>query len=306
MSIESTPSASTRTLDHIVHLTPPGSFEETTAQFTALGFKHACNTYIPSRDNRVLPGGTHADGLTGNVLIVLADTLYLELLSFTHPPSHYPVGTPARHARDAHPWAPKHPGWIDLAGLGNSGTPSLAALINARAAADESGVRYTGEARGGRRRPDGRVLEWLISAPERARGALPFFCGDVTPRAWRVPLDPASNAEHPNGVRGVAHVRLLAAAAEVVQLTEQLSTVLGVRPRRVGPTASEVAWDLEQAGASGYTPQLLLSAAQTEEEHEYVKGRGSGIYEVGFRVHGGQSGYASTPYGRIVWVPEAV
>lgn len=117
---------------------------------------------------------------------VLPDHTYLELLAFTHPTAH--------HTHTAHPWAAKRPGWIDLAFLGTPGTPSIAALINARADADGSGVQYTPETRGGRRRPDGRELEWVICAPvprergERGdvRGRVPFFCGDVTPRAWRV------------------------------------------------------------------------------------------------------------------------
>ncbi len=45
------------------------------------------------------------------------------------------------------------------------------------------------ESKGGRRREDGKVLEWVISSTaEGLRGALPFFCGDVTPREWRVSL----------------------------------------------------------------------------------------------------------------------
>lgn len=44
------------------------------------------------------------------------------------------------------------------------------------------------EMKGGRVRPDGKVLEWVISVPgeEHERGILPFFCGDITPREWRV------------------------------------------------------------------------------------------------------------------------
>ncbi|EEB95707.1 hypothetical protein MPER_05280, partial [Moniliophthora perniciosa FA553] len=49
-------STSTNILDHIVHLTPPGSVEETARQFRDLGFN-------------VLPGGRHADGLTENALV---------------------------------------------------------------------------------------------------------------------------------------------------------------------------------------------------------------------------------------------
>lgn len=126
----------------------------------------------------ITPGGTHADGHTANALVVFPDGTYLELLHFTIAPP----------PDSSNPWAHKQPGWIDFAFLGNDGTPSVAATINSRAAADGSGARYAPEARGGRTREDGRVLEWLISAPDGdgARGQLPFFCGDLTPRGWRV------------------------------------------------------------------------------------------------------------------------
>ena len=111
----------------------------------------------------VTPGGTHADGQTANALVVFADGTYLELLHFTQrPPS--PSSPPARTSSTKHPWAAKLPGWIDYAFLGNAGSPSIARTINARAAADGSGVQYAPEVRGGRTRTDGRVLEWYRSA----------------------------------------------------------------------------------------------------------------------------------------------
>lgn len=119
---------------------------------------------------------------------MLADGVYLELLSFTHPPSYYPLGTPEREARDAHAWASKSPGWIDFAFLGNGSLETrISDIINARAKLDGSGASYNFEVAGGRERPDGKVLKWVISAPQQKdRGTLPFFCGDVTPREWRV------------------------------------------------------------------------------------------------------------------------
>ncbi|KAI0948651.1 hypothetical protein AcV7_009328 [Taiwanofungus camphoratus] len=289
------PTPSTRTLDHIVHLIPPGSIEAASEQFRALGFN-------------VLPGGTHADGLTANALIVLPDHTYLELLAFTHPTAH--------HTHTAHPWAAKRPGWIDLAFLGTPGTPSIAALINARADADGSGVQYTPETRGGRRRPDGRELEWVICAPvprergERGdvRGRVPFFCGDVTPRAWRVPLDPPANAAHPNGARGVAHVRLLATEDVFPALSRQLATITGAPP--TSSTSSEASWDLDRLETPsadldahvgmGSVPKLILSVASGEEESAYVRERGCGIYEVALWTSG-DGGEVTAPFGRIVW-----
>ncbi|RXW21809.1 hypothetical protein EST38_g4039 [Candolleomyces aberdarensis] len=85
----STASVNTRTIDHIVHLTPPGTVEEVSEEFRKLGFT-------------VLRGGTHADGLTANALVVLKEGTYIELISFTHPVSYYPLGSAERTAREAH------------------------------------------------------------------------------------------------------------------------------------------------------------------------------------------------------------
>ncbi|WP_373789380.1 VOC family protein, partial [Delftia acidovorans] len=53
---------------------------------------------------------------------------------------------------------------------------------------------------GGRVRPDGAQLLWQTA--RHATPDLPFLCGDVTPRALRVPE--GSVREHPNGALGVA------------------------------------------------------------------------------------------------------
>ena len=55
-------------------------------------------------------------------------------------------------------------------------------------------MRYLAEVPGGRETPTGRLLKWLITGPDPTsnvegaakNGSLPFFCGDVTPREWRV------------------------------------------------------------------------------------------------------------------------
>ena len=61
-------------------------------------------------------------------------------------------------------------------------------IINKRARQEGSGVEYLEEVNGGRERPDGKVIQWVITDPaeKHGRGILPFFCGDITPREWRV------------------------------------------------------------------------------------------------------------------------
>ncbi|KAF9228834.1 hypothetical protein BS17DRAFT_724699, partial [Gyrodon lividus] len=285
-------SPSTKTLDHIVHLTPPGTVAEVSQQFRDLGF-------------HVTPGGTHAGGLTENALVILGDGAYLELISFTHPASHYPPGSPDRQKRDANPWAWKKPGWIDYAFLGSS-SMSISSIINGRAKQDDSGVRYAPEVDGGRVRDDGKVLQWVISAPEKnhVRGTVPFFCGDVTPRSWRVPIEPPSNAEHPSGVQGVAHIHLLAEAESLARVSAQLTSVVGESPQ-MNAMGTEYIWLLKTpSGALGaQRPSLILNAPRNDDEEGYLTARGPGIFEVAFSVgKGGTERESRTPYGRIVWL----
>lgn len=50
-------------------------------------------------------------------------------------------------------------------------------------------VKYLAPVEGGRTKPDGDVLQWRVTFPDSAvhgRGALPFFCEDLTPRIRRV------------------------------------------------------------------------------------------------------------------------
>jgi len=233
--------------------------------------------------------------------VILGDGAYLELISFTHPASHYPPGSPDRQRRDSNTWAHKEPSWIDFAFLGSS-TASIA-----RAEQDQSGVRYALETQGGRTRADGRVLQWVISATEddQLRGTVPFFCGDVTPREWRVPVDPPSNVIHPSGVQGVAHVRILAEPGSLSRISAQLTSVVG-EPPRSNAAKSSYTWTLQAlsgTSSSALEPRLILSAPQDDEEGDHLAAKGPGIYEVAFLVEGtGVERESKTPYGKIVWL----
>ncbi|KAF4614453.1 hypothetical protein D9613_003318 [Agrocybe pediades] len=287
-------SINTHILDHIVHLTPPGTVEQVSKQFSELGF-------------HVLPGGTHADGLTANALVVFADGVYLELISFTHPASHYPAGSPERKQRDNHTWAQKSPGWIDYAFLGNgSHTESISATINERSRKEGSGVVYNPEQDGGRTRPDGQILKWLISGPQpEQRGILPFFCGDVTPRSLRVPDQPASNTKHPSTTRGIAFVRILVKPPLFQSTSRQLTSVVGSSPT-ISTNVEYAEWVLDTThGGGAAQPRLLLAVPSNNDESSFLESiaTGSGIYEVAFHVEPGtKSGSETTPYGKISWV----
>ncbi|KAJ3488558.1 hypothetical protein NLI96_g2743 [Meripilus lineatus] len=268
---------STRIIDHIVHLSPSGQLAEEIKAWTDLGFN-------------VIPGGTHADGLTENALVAFHDGAYLELISFTHPISDYPEGSPDREKREKHPWGTKHYGFIDFAFLGNSGDPSIAELINRRSGTDGSQVTYLREVPGGRTRKDGEILKWLISAPSGStsvdgdvRGQLPFFCGDLTPRHLRVPSN-ARDVEHPNASVGIISIQLLASPKSIHGLSKQLTSVLGVPPESSSDNG-ETKWPLESPGNFSRKPTILhLRPPATDDESKWLAERGNGVYQVGIRA----------------------
>ncbi|TFK61487.1 hypothetical protein BDN72DRAFT_778127 [Pluteus cervinus] len=284
---------STRIVDHLVHLSPPGSVEQASQQFRDLGFT-------------VIPGGTHAGGLTANALVLLADGAYLELISFIHPIEFYPPNSDERRERESHNWAKRAPGWIDWAFLGNTtySTP-ISRISNDRASIDGSGVHYKRESNGGRTRPDGEVLRWVISQPRTTEsGVLPFFCGDITPRPLRVPATD-TNTSHKSTVRGVAHIHLVVRPASFESLTLQFTTVVGAPPKHVD--ASKAVWSVDTLAQPEIPTEVILTIPQNPQEHTFVEsldsGTASGVYEIAFGVLSGSERRLTTPYGRIAFVP---
>ncbi|KAJ8094506.1 hypothetical protein PM082_010940 [Marasmius tenuissimus] len=282
----------TKTLDHIVHLTPPGSVDQTAQQFKDLGFK-------------VVRGGKHTDGLTENVQVALSDGVYLELISFIHPVSWYPPGSPERLKRENHKWAGMPHGWIDYAFLGN-GTEKegerISDIVNDRATSDGSGDIYIPETRGGRERPDGQMVKWLLTSPITNKVAtVPFFCGDVTDRLLRVPIyslqvpmEPHSNIEHPSTALGIAHVRLACNLSNAQALAQDITYVVGDSPKRLSPTYFE--WELRSIyPTAGGPSRLILEAVDGISGHS--------ISELGIYVEKApEQDSSTTPYGKIAWV----
>ena len=122
---------------------------------------------------------------------------------------------------------------------------------------------------------------------------------------FQVPLEPRSNTQHENTARGVAYVKLLVLPESLATVTKQLTSVLGVSP--YSSTAHEVAWNLDlqpsRITLPSVNPVLRVRAAESDEEKEYLRTHGAGIYEVGFAVSDpGQKRGKKTPFGKIVWV----
>jgi catechol 2,3-dioxygenase-like lactoylglutathione lyase family enzyme len=160
-------------LDHIVIAV--NDLETAISDYTALGFN-------------VLRGGDHPGRSTHNALVVFADGSYFELIAWKAPaPGERWWQLLQRHGE----------GVVDFALLPQSTSDTVAA-------AARRGLVLDGPLDGGRLRPDGERLHWQTARPPSSD--LPFLCGDLTPRALRVPE--GSARVHANGATGVASLSI--------------------------------------------------------------------------------------------------
>lgn len=203
----------------------------------------------------VTPGGDHPGRATHNALVVFQDGSYFELIAWKAP-------------EDAHPWWPKlsrfGPGIVDFALLPGT-TPQVVAQALAR------GLAYQPPVDGGRLRPDGVELRWQNARP--ATPDLPFLCGDVTPRALRVPEGPVR--EHANGVQGVAQLRV--AVHDLAATLERYRTLLGLEDV---PAPAKGATSLQL----GRTVLKLETASASAEAAQRLALQGEGPFAIGLHT----------------------
>lgn len=176
--------------DHIVVSVP--ALAPAIAQAEAAGFT-------------VRTGGRHSEIPTENALIAFADGGYIELLAARTAMNRVAAQRLVR-GPEWEQWAPRidavgrrflpHLARVGVCDLALHG-PGLGAIA---AAARARGERPEGPTDMGRARPDGRALAWQILVHDTLE--LPFMIADGTPRAWRVPADPA-DVVHANGATGV-------------------------------------------------------------------------------------------------------
>jgi len=242
-----------RTIDHIVILV--GELEQAIADYSALGFT-------------VVRGGDHPDGATHNALVSFADGAYLELIAFKQPDMQHLWWQRGQRSGE---------GLVDYALLPSD-------IAQDVADARMRGLVVEGPTAGGRLRPDGQRLEWQTA--RAATSDLPFLCGDITPRALRVPAGAA--CRHSNGVISVAAITI--AVADLAASVARYQALLGQHNARVTPPTIIAGLGIRIAVVQLGTAQVVLatpvgvgvSAGVALREHLML--RGEGPYAVTFAV----------------------
>lgn len=231
-------------LDHIVIAAQ--DLERTIADYQSLGFN-------------VLRGGEHPGRSTHNALVVFADGVYFELIAWR---------APAPEERWWQQLQQHGEGLVDFALL-PSETGAVVAGAQAR------GLGYEAPYEGGRLRPDGEQLRWRNARPPSQD--LPFLCGDLTPRALRVPEGQAR--VHPNGATGVARLEVAVKdlQASLARWRALLGDAVSVGPLRVSADGSS-RWVSLRLGAT----ELVLAAPVQAEGPlaQRLATRGEGPYAV--------------------------
>ncbi|KAL7416132.1 glyoxalase-like domain-containing protein [Mrakia frigida] len=259
----------TMSLDHLILLSPPGELSKT-VEYLKPWFT-------------IVEGGTHADGLTANSLIPLVSGTYVELIHFVSPPS----------LDSSHWWGKKAPGHIDWALLGDLTQLQLDSFNKVVSAGGQSeDLAFDEGVKGGRKRPDGADVKWVVTFPGKGqgRGGVPFFCADLTPRELRVPALPSP---HPSKTISVSHITLLTTSANYKPLKAYLEALQG---SALSSTSTSTTFPLSSPNPlpSG-TPQaeIHLRVPQSKDEVAYLSKRGThALYELGFYTErdGGKEG----------------
>ncbi|MBV7456671.1 VOC family protein [Acidovorax sp. sif1233] len=237
-------------LDHIVIAV--ADLQAAIADYRALGLQ-------------VLTGGQHPGRTSHNALVVFADGAYLELIAWRAPA---PEERWYRTLRD------HGEGLVDFA---LRAPDTVQALADARARGLGT---LTGPVDGGRLRPDGAQLRWQTA--RHATPDVPFLCGDITPRALRVPEGAAR--VHPNGAEGAAALTVavhdldatLARYQALLGAQAQAATLAsagGIRTARL-PLGSTLLWLQSPERAASAPGAAEPPAAQALRERLASRGEG--------------------------------
>lgn len=185
-------------------------------------------------------------GETENRLVLFRDGTYLELIAFVN-------DDPEKRRRH---WWDKPFGVVDFALTTKEDFDHQA--LNERLKHSGTGISYDEPREGGRKRPDGTELRWKVTFPKDIeRGAVPFWCHDLTPRECRVPVDD-NNSNHPCGALGMAGVAIQAPQSRLSSLNQALLAIVDGAMQKDGSIGLDPPEQVEGAKR----PSVKLSDAQ--------------------------------------------
>lgn len=216
-------------LDHIVIAV--GDLAQTMTDYRALGFT-------------VLTGGQHAGRTSHNALVVFADGAYLELIAWR---------APAENERWYRVHAAHGDGLVDFALLPQD-TATMLMQAQARGLAT-----LTGPLNGQRLRPDGVQLQWQTA--RHTTPDVPFLCGDITPRALRVPEGEVRS--HANGALGVD--RVVVAVHDLDASFARYQALLGDEARSAGAPRLVAATGLREVEVPLAGTTIVLTSPASAE-----------------------------------------
>lgn len=234
-------------LDHLVIAVT--DLQHAIADYKAFGFN-------------VIPGGRHQHAPTQNALVYFADGTYLELIEWTAPaPAEKWYEQLSRHGD----------GLVDFAFV-----PSR--MGDAIIQAEEGGAHYRGPIDGSRIKPSGEQVRWQLGWP--ITYALPFLCGDITPRSLRVPEGDVR--KHPNLACGISSIAIAVDDLRVAE--EAYRALLGSDSEAVFGTPTL----LEKTGIEVLTIRLgaadihLVTDDGTDSTgfRQVLDNKGQGVYRV--------------------------
>ncbi|MCU0491241.1 MAG: VOC family protein [Chloroflexaceae bacterium] len=238
-------------IDHIVIAVH--NLEQTINDYRELGFT-------------VFPGGEHPGGLSHNALVIFEDGAYFELIAFRQP-------------RAGWRWwellQTQGEGLVDYA-LFPSEVERDYERVKAR------GLPLDGPIDGGRTRPDGQQIAWKNA--RATTSDLPFLCGDVTPRALRVPEGEVRR--HANGVVGIAGITVAVAdlTASVARYGQLLDHEPTQRLHLPGLGARLAVFQLGGARVVLAAPNLAQPGTPGDFLRSQLDARGEGPYAVALRT----------------------
>lgn len=213
-------------------------------------------------------GGEHPGRGSKNALVVFADGSYFELIAFARPTPDFRWWRVLDQAG---------PGFVDFALLPND-------IDRDVAAAQSRGLDFEAPVDGGRARPDGERLVWKTARSPQSD--TPFFCGDVTPRALRVPE--GAVRQHPNNAQGIGSV-----VVAVSDLDRSIARYAALFDERPAPAFALPGLGLRVAHLGAGHGSITLATPSGEGEAGsaiavHLARRGEGPFSVG--LIGGATG----------------